>query len=122
MNDDYFIARPIHPSTFFTLNRGVRLFFEATEVKGRTKQWTDMIQSKSPKAWLGSVYHTIGLLEDAYGVESYAQAPLHFMTHAPFVYHKNAFAGMHHRFVKEFKMASRNKFRKSTDILTPVSN
>lgn len=112
MNDDYMLYNPVHPSDFFTEEKGVRLFLETSVIRPHK------FDSKNPPIWLGSTYHSVEALMDAYGPIR-ANEP-RFLQHAPFVYYKQAFYNMHQRFYKSFRVASSHKFRHHEDVLTPL--
>lgn len=112
MNDDYMLFQPVHPSDFFTKRRGIRLFLEESVIKPYR------FTGKSRPIWLGSTFNSVNTLAEAY--EEMAPYEPRYLQHAPFVYYKQAFINMHHRFYKQFKTASGHKFRNEMDILTPL--
>jgi len=112
MNDDYMLYNPVHPSDFFTAQGGIRLFLETSVIQPHK------FDTKTPPIWLGSTFHSVDILREAYGPINTNQP--RYLQHAPFVYYKQAFQNMHQRFYRSFRVASAHKFRHYEDVLTPL--
>ncbi len=136
MNDDYMLVSPIHPRDLFTISstsstntssvdddsgapprRGVKQFVESNAIR-------PLPLSADPHPenhiWIQSVYGTYRAIERAYPAlaeEGYAP---HYVKHAPFVYTRTAFEGMHRRFRAELARTARHKFRHWQDVVTPL--
>ncbi|KAJ9470364.1 Exopolysaccharide phosphotransferase [Diplonema papillatum] len=112
-NDDYLLGRPTHPSDFITDDGGVRLYHEANIINGGEKDYR-RLKGLREKQWLGSVYHTVGILNKKFGSRK-----RRFVKHAPFVYSRRAFEVMSELFESELEAASKMRFRNHDDVLIP---
>eukprot|EP01065_Artemidia_motanka_P041915 TRINITY_DN5516_c0_g1_i1.p1 TRINITY_DN5516_c0_g1~~TRINITY_DN5516_c0_g1_i1.p1 ORF type:complete len:893 (+),score=272.87 TRINITY_DN5516_c0_g1_i1:62-2740(+) len=113
VNDDYLFGRRVHPSDLFTDKGGVRVYLEGGIIRGGKREYTDL-KSTRRKQWLGSVFHTNGVLNDLVG-----PARRYFVKHAPFVYNKRIFERAHKQYPEIFKKAGACRFRSYDDILVP---
>eukprot|EP01062_Namystynia_karyoxenos_P062757 TRINITY_DN55632_c0_g1_i1.p1 TRINITY_DN55632_c0_g1~~TRINITY_DN55632_c0_g1_i1.p1 ORF type:complete len:924 (+),score=241.41 TRINITY_DN55632_c0_g1_i1:142-2913(+) len=113
INDDYLFGRNVHPSDLFTDDGGVRLYLEGGTVRGARREYLDLRASRR-KQWLGSVYHTNGVLEDIVG-----KRRRYFVKHAPFIYYKRIFEVIHERWPEVMRKAGKCRFRSYDDVLVP---
>ena len=140
VNDDYMFPTPIHPSDFFTLSSpsvqddslndgtpqriGVRQFLENSEIR-LPNSYINGKMKPGTQIWRQSVYNSVAAIQRAYGSPATptGQVQHHaprWLKHAPFVYTRSAFFGIHSRFYKELGATSGHNFRNSGDVLTPL--
>ncbi|KDN53465.1 hypothetical protein K437DRAFT_72081 [Tilletiaria anomala UBC 951] len=116
-NDDYMFVSPVHPRDFFTPTRGVRQYLEESPIV-LPDQYKTHHMSPNSNVWRQSVYNTVTAIQKAYAPIKHF--PPRWLKHAPFVYTRTAFLGMHQRFWRELHETSQNKFRSSKDVITPL--
>jgi len=97
LNDDVFINKPVHPSSFFTKDGGIKQFFEPYSIKDDAETFdknggvkTSEAQNdgkgkaKNGNIWLKSVKNTKRAIVRAYGDENgKLTRDLKFLKHAP---------------------------------------
>lgn len=139
-NDDYTFPSLLHPSDFFTLgagpeasygnvwinednhrgrgaSRGVLQFLEPQAIRKRL-DYDDMIPSQN--IWLFSTYHTVDVIENAYGPIDQLAFPPHYVKHAPFVYSRTGLEGTARRFQAEVNKTLSHRCRHYNDVITPL--
>eukprot|EP01102_Stenamoeba_stenopodia_P006604 TRINITY_DN1821_c2_g1_i1.p1 TRINITY_DN1821_c2_g1~~TRINITY_DN1821_c2_g1_i1.p1 ORF type:complete len:647 (-),score=149.71 TRINITY_DN1821_c2_g1_i1:16-1935(-) len=114
LNDDYFFGGRWDPEDFFTPEGGVRFFYTHNRVPVDAKRMKD-IRSKR-KIWLASLYNTMIAIAERY---PQATNELYSLKHAPYVYHRDAWAWVHKLFRPELKTSLIHPFRHYEDILNP---
>lgn len=110
LNDDYLMANPIHPEAFFTKNGGVKMFLEPWHMGVAADRQGD-------RQWEKSLRYTAGAIEKHYG-EIYHEKP-RITEHAPFVFYKQAYEGLHHAFNSAIRKNGQHKFRHPQDVIIP---
>lgn len=111
MNDDYMLNRPTQPSDFFTINRGIKFYFDRDFVSPDST-------SNGGQGWSKSVEATINLLNTQYA-RGKAPTRYRYLKHAPYAYTKQASYGIHEKFQESLQRTAEHRFRTPGDVLWP---
>jgi hypothetical protein len=123
-NDDYFLAGPVYPHDYFTVDGRVR-FFKTPMKVSVTREVADERFAKFPKRpiwldqWQHSFYHTSASLKEVFRNDKLAfQNP----QHAPYAWRREFFAPVRFAFREYIEPMYPHKVRDPKDVVPPVAH
>jgi hypothetical protein len=114
LNDDYFFGGLWDPEDFFTPEGGTRFYYTHNRIPVDRKRMQDIKNRR--KIWLASLYNSMIAIGERYPE---SKSELYSLKHAPYVYHRDAWAWVHHIFRAPFQQSLLHPFRHYDDVLPP---
>ncbi|WP_309649972.1 stealth conserved region 3 domain-containing protein [Nocardioides sp.] len=102
-NDDFFLARPVHPETFFSPAGLFATFFSATTI--------GLTDTPDAPPYLKAAWNNRNLLFDAFG-----QVTTNNLAHAPYPHRVSVLREIAERFAEPVAATARSPFRSDTDV------
>ncbi|WP_341926429.1 stealth conserved region 3 domain-containing protein [Nocardioides psychrotolerans] len=102
-NDDFFLARPVHPETFFSPAGLSACYFSATTI--------GLTDTPDAPPYLKAAWNNRNLLFDAFG-----QVTTNNLAHAPYPHRVSVLREIAERFAEPVAATARSPFRSDTDV------